>query len=126
MNTPSSTSPAAPNPTPPTLVQLSFSDQQALHAAYMPMFSEGGFFIATGHEHRLGDGFELLVTLPGEAERRTVAGKVALITPANAPGGRPQGVGVAFAGDTESRALKALIEAILGAAVSSSRPTQVF
>ncbi|MDZ5458314.1 PilZ domain-containing protein [Azohydromonas lata] len=117
--------PDAPAPAQPTLVQLVFSDRQALSTTYIPLFTEGGLFIATAHEHRLGDAFELLLTLPGETERRTVAGKVAWITPAHAPGGRPQGVGVAFNGSEESRAVKALIESLL-ADSAGARSTQVF
>jgi type IV pilus assembly protein PilZ len=110
----------------PTLARLAFGDKDALYAAYIPLFTEGGLFVPTVREHRLGDAMEIVVTLPGETASRTVAGQVAWITPAHAPGGRPQGVGVAFAGDIESRALKARIEDLLGAALASARPTQVF
>ena len=110
----------------PTLVQLAFADRPALYAAYIPLFAEGGLFIPTAREHRLGDSYELVLTLPGESERRAVTGKVAWITPASATGGRAQGVGVVFAGDAQSRALKARIEEILGAELASVRPTQVF
>ena len=115
-----------PDATPPTRVQLVFNDKPALYAAYIPLFTEGGLFIATSREHRLGDAFELELTLPGEAERRVVAGKVAWITPAHAAGARAQGVGVALAGDADSRALRARIEEILGSTLASARPTQVF
>jgi type IV pilus assembly protein PilZ len=111
---------------PPTRVQLVFDDKNALYAAFIPLFTEGGLFIATDQEHRLGDAFELAVSLPGEPVPRVVVGKVAWITPAHAVGGRAQGVGVALAGDTESRLLKARIEEILGSALASARPTQVF
>ncbi|WP_029001766.1 PilZ domain-containing protein [Azohydromonas australica] len=111
---------------PATRVQLVFNDKAALYAAYIPLFTEGGLFIATSREHGLGDVFELELTLPGEAECRVVAGKVAWITPAHAAGGRAQGVGVALAGDAESRTLRARIEEILGSALASARPTQVF
>ncbi|NML17398.1 PilZ domain-containing protein [Azohydromonas caseinilytica] len=118
--------PIEPIPAQPTLVPLALTDRAALYAAYIPLFAEGGLFIATAREHRLGDLYEVVLTLPGETERRTVAGKVAWITPVNATGGRAQGVGVVFAGDAESRALKARIEEILGAELASVRPTQVF
>jgi type IV pilus assembly protein PilZ len=110
----------------PTRVKLVFDDKNALYAAFIPLFTEGGLFIATDQEHRLGDAFELAVSLPGEPVPRVVAGKVAWITPAHAAGGRAQGVGVALAGDAESRLLKARIEEILGSALASARPTQVF
>jgi type IV pilus assembly protein PilZ len=53
-----------------------------------------------------------------------MAGKVAWITPANASGGRTQGVGVRFPVDDKSRQLKLKIEQILGTQIASSKPTQ--
>ena len=44
--------------------------------------------------------------------------------PANAYGGRTQGVGVRFPGDEKTRLIRVRIEEILGTAVSSSKPTQ--
>jgi type IV pilus assembly protein PilZ len=53
-----------------------------------------------------------------------VAGKVVWLTPANASGGRTQGVGVCFPADEKSRVLRMRIEQALGTAISSSKPTQ--
>ncbi|MBI3368604.1 MAG: pilus assembly protein PilZ, partial [Burkholderiales bacterium] len=53
-----------------------------------------------------------------------VAGKVAWLTPANASGGRTQGVGVRFPADEKTRLLKIKIEEILGTSLSSTKPTQ--
>ena len=53
-----------------------------------------------------------------------MAGKVGWITPANASGGRTQGVGVRFPADEKTRALRLKIEEILGTMVSSNKPTQ--
>jgi type IV pilus assembly protein PilZ len=53
-----------------------------------------------------------------------VAGKVAWITPANASGGRTQGVGVRFPNDEKTRMLKAKIEEMLGTQLQSAKPTQ--
>jgi type IV pilus assembly protein PilZ len=114
------------DPAQPTRARLAFADKNALYAAYIALFTEGGLFVATEREHRLGDAFELDVTLPGEVLSHSVPGTVAWITPAHAPGGRLQGVGVAFADHLESRMLKARIEDLLGAALASARPTQVF
>ena len=49
---------------------------------------------------------------------------MAWIKPANASGGRTQGVGVRFPNDEKSRQLKLKIEELLGTTVSSSKPTQ--
>lgn len=118
--------PAAPTSTAarPSVVQLVFRDKNALYAAYIPIMAEGGIFVPTTREYRLGDDVYLLLTLPDDPQRYPVAGKVGWITPANASGGRTQGVGVRFPTDEKTRALKAKIEEILGTMVSSNKPTQ--
>ncbi|HMM85972.1 MAG: PilZ domain-containing protein [Gammaproteobacteria bacterium] len=108
----------------PSVIQLVFRDKTALYAAYIPIMSEGGLFVPTTREYRLGDDIYLLLTLPDDPQRYPVAGKVGWITPANASGGRTQGVGVRFPADEKTRALKLKIEEILGTTVSSSKPTQ--
>src|SRR5215470_15699581 len=108
----------------PSVIQLVFREKGALYAAYMPIFAEGGLFVPTNREYQLGDDIYLLLTLPGDAQRYPVAGKVGWITPPNAPGGRTQGVGVRFPVDEKTRALKLKIEETLGAAISSTKPTQ--
>ena len=53
-----------------------------------------------------------------------MAGKVGWLTPANASGGRTQGVGVRFPNDEKTRHLKLKIEEALGTSISSAKPTQ--
>jgi len=118
--------PAAPAATAPrpSVIQLVFREKGALYAAYMPMFSEGGIFVPTTRDYKLGEDIYLLLSLPDDPQRYPVAGKVGWITPANASGGRTQGVGVRFPQDEKTRALKVKIEEILGTSISSSKPTQ--
>nr|WP_236580338.1 PilZ domain-containing protein [Rubrivivax sp. A210] len=101
-----------------------FREKGALYAAYIPLLTEGGLFVPTNREYRLGDDIYLLLSLPDDPQRFPVAGKVAWITPANASGGRTQGVGVRFPNDEKSRQLKIKIEEALGTQISSSKPTQ--
>lgn len=108
----------------PAVMQLTFREKGALYAAYMPMLAEGGLFVPTQREYRLGDDIYLLLSLPEDPQRFPVAGKVAWITPANASGGRTQGVGVRFPNDEKTRALRVKIEEILGTSIQSSKPTQ--
>ena len=108
----------------PSVIQLVFREKGALYAAYMPLLTDGGLFVPTTREYRLGEDIYLLLSLPDDPQRFPVAGKVAWITPANASGGRTQGVGVRFPADEKTRALKLRIEEILGTAISSSKPTQ--
>jgi type IV pilus assembly protein PilZ len=112
---------AAPRP---SVIQLVFKEKGALYAAYIPIFSEGGVFVPTTRDYKLGDDIYLLMSLPEDPQRYPVAGKVAWITPANAPGGRTQGVGVRFPGDEKTRVIRLKIEEVLGTAISSAKPTQ--
>ncbi len=108
----------------PSIVQLSIKEKGVLYAAYIPLFKEGGLFISSSREYKLGDDVYVLLTLPEDIQRYPVAGKVAWITPAQAAGNRTQGIGVRFPSDEKSRVLKARIEEILGSHLASNRPTQ--
>ena len=105
-------------------MQLAIKEKGALHAAYIPFFVEGGIFVPTPREYRLGDDVYVLLTLPDDPQRYPVAGKVAWITPARAAGNRSPGVGIRFPSDEKSRQLKARIEDALGTALGSDRATQ--
>jgi type IV pilus assembly protein PilZ len=108
----------------PSVIQLVFREKGALYAAYMPLLADGGLFVPTAREYRLGEDIYLLLSLPDDPQRYPVAGKVAWLTPNNASGGRTQGVGVRFPADEKTRALKLKIEEMLGTALVSSKPTQ--
>lgn len=108
----------------PSVIQLVFREKGALYAAYIPLMTDGGLFVPTTREYRLGEDIYLLLSLPSDPQRYPVAGKVGWITPANASGGRTQGVGVRFPSDEKTRGLKIKIEEILGTSISSSKPTQ--
>lgn len=108
----------------PSVVQLAIKEKAALYAAYIPLFTEGGVFIPTARDYKLGDDIYVLLTLPEDIQRYPVAGKVAWVTPGRAAGNRTQGVGVRFPADEKSRLLKIKIEEILGARLASDRPTQ--
>jgi type IV pilus assembly protein PilZ len=115
------TSPNAPRP---SVIQLAIKEKAALYAAYIPLFAEGGIFIPTAREYKLGDDVYVLLTLPDDPTRYPIAGKVAWVTPAKAAGNRTQGVGIRFPTDEKSKQLKLKIEEMLGAHLASDRPTQ--
>ena len=108
----------------PSVIQLVFREKGALYAAYIPAFTDGGLFVPTTRDYKLGDDIYLLLSLPDDPQRFPVAGRVAWITPPNASGGRTQGVGVRFPNDDKSRQLKIKIEEVLGTTISSTKPTQ--
>jgi type IV pilus assembly protein PilZ len=115
----------ASHPAPrPSVIQLAIKEKAALYAAYIPLFADGGVFIPTTREYKLGDDIYVLLSLPDDPQRYPVAGKVAWVTPARAAANRTQGVGVRFPADEKSKVLKIRIEEILGGHLASERPTQ--
>jgi type IV pilus assembly protein PilZ len=102
----------------PSVIQLVFREKGALYVAYIPLFTDGGLFVPTARDYKLGEDIYLLLSMPDDPQRYPVAGKVAWITPANASNGRTQGVGVRFPGDEKTRLLKIKIEEILGTSIS--------
>jgi type IV pilus assembly protein PilZ len=105
----------------PGMLTLNIKDKSALYASYMPFIKNGGLFIPTNKQYRLGDEVFLLLTLMDGAERLPVAGKVVWLTPRGAQGKRQQGIGVQFSiqdgGETQKK-----IDTYL-AGVIADRPT---
>ena len=114
----------APTTPRPSVMQLAIKEKAALYAAYIPLFADGGVFVPTTRDYRLGDDVYVLLTLPEDPQRYPVAGRVAWVTPERASGNRTQGVGIQFPKDPKSVELKVKIEQILGTALSSEKPTQ--
>lgn len=114
----------APTTPRPSVMQLAIKEKAALYAAYIPFFAEGGIFVPTQRDYRLGEDVYVLLTLPEDPQRYPVAGRVAWVTPERASGNRTQGIGIQFPKDAKSAELKAKIEQILGTALSSEKPTQ--
>ncbi|MDR0479660.1 MAG: PilZ domain-containing protein [Burkholderiaceae bacterium] len=108
----------------PSVIQLAIKEKGALYAAYIPIFADGGVFIPSAREYKLGDDIYVLITLLDDPQRYPIVGKVAWITPARASGNRTQGIGIKFPKDEKSAKIKARIEEILGGALQSDRPTQ--
>lgn len=61
----------------PTVIQLAIKEKAALYAAYIPLFAEGGIFVPSTKEYRLGMDVYVLLTLPDDVTRYPIAGKVA-------------------------------------------------
>jgi len=106
----------------PGILTLNIKDKSALYVAYMPFVKNGGLFIPTNKEYRLGDEVFILLTLMENPERLPVAGKVVWLTPKGAQGKRLQGIGVQFS-PQDSGATQKKIEAQLTGALGADRPT---
>ena len=78
-----------------------FREKGALYAAYMPMFSEGGIFVPTTRDYKLGEDIYLLLSCP--TIRSAIGrGQGRLDHAGQCSGGRTQGVGVRFPADEKS------------------------
>lgn len=103
------------------ILSLTIKDKSVLYAAYMPFIKNGGLFIPTNKNYRLGDEVFMLLSLMDEPEKIPVAGKVIWMTPKGAQGNRAAGVGVQFnEGDNSARNQ---IDTHLAGALKSDRPT---
>lgn len=118
MNT---TATAPETPKNKAIMHITIKDKAVLYASYMPFLKNGGVFIPTKKQHKLGDEVFVLLTLMDEEERYPISCTVVWITPVGAQGNRPAGVGVHF--DEKFAHVKNKIETYLAGALNSSRPT---
>lgn len=113
---------ARPGGAQPGILTLNIKDKSALYVSYMPYIKNGGLFIPTTRDSKLGDEVFLLLTLMDSPERLPVAGKVVWVTPRGAQGKRQQGIGVQFSAQDGGTTLKK-IETLLAGALGADRPT---
>jgi len=104
------------------IISLTIKDTAVLYAAYMPFVQNGGLFVPTAKQYKIGDEVFILLTLMDEPEKIPCAGKVVWVTPQGAQGGRTAGDGVQFAAQNDGLSNK--IETYLAGAMVSGRPTQ--
>ncbi|ADE16176.1 type IV pilus assembly PilZ [Nitrosococcus halophilus Nc 4] len=116
--------PNRPGSPPPRqgILSLTIKDTNALYHAYIPFTKNGGLFIPTSRNYRIGDEVFMLLTLMEETEKIPVAGKVVWITPRGAQGNRAAGIGVQF-NDINGGAARAKIEDYLAGMLKSEKPT---
>ncbi len=105
------------------IMSLSIKDKGALYAAYMPFVKNGGLFIPTNKQYKLGDEVFMLLTLMDSPEKLPVAGKIMWITPAGAQANKTAGIGVQFS-EQDNGATRKKIEGYLAGALKADRPTQ--
>ncbi len=113
---------SAPNSPKHGILQLTIKDKSALYAAYMPFVKNGGLFIPTNKEYKIGDEVFMLLTLMDEKERLPVAGKIVWITPKGAQGNKARGIGVQFSSQDKG-VTRGKIETHLAGILTSDRIT---
>ena len=100
---------------------LGFSDNKELYRCYMPFFKNGGLFVRSARQYKMGQSLALSVTLPDALEPMVVTGKVAWVAPHGSQSANPAGIGVAFIDDKANLAGK--IEKLIGGMQNSTDPT---
>ena len=103
------------------ILSLTIKDKAILYSAYMPFIKNGGLFIPTNKDYKLGDEVFLLLNLMDEPDKIPVAGKVIWITPKGAQGNRQAGVCVQFSDQDDTA--RRTIENYLAGSLESDRPT---
>ncbi|KGD63916.1 PilZ domain-containing protein [Alcanivorax sp. S6407] len=103
------------------ILSLSIKDKAVLYSAYMPFITNGGLFIPTDKQYKLGEEIFLLLNIMDEADKIPVAGKVVWITPKGAQGNRSAGIGVQFSDQDDTA--RVTIENHLAGSLESDRPT---
>ena len=104
------------------ILSLTIREKGALYVAYMPFLKNGGLFVPTPNQYKLGDEVFMLLTLPESKDKLPVAGKVAWITPKGAQGNKTAGIGVQFS-ELDKGATRSRIETLLAGVLKSDRPT---
>ncbi len=104
------------------IISLAIKDKASLYASYIPFVKNGGLFIPTSKNFKLGEEVFMLLTLMEESERVPIAGQVIWITPQGSQGNRTAGIGVQFS-SKDSGEIRTKIEALLGGALQADRPT---
>lgn len=102
------------------VLAVTIKDKNTLYAAYMPYLKQGGLFIPTSKDYKLGEEVFMLITLMEEQEKIPVLTRVVWVTPSGAQGSRPPGIGVQFSDDGTARSK---IEAYIPNAADSERAT---
>lgn len=104
------------------ILSLTIKDKNALYTAYMSFVKNGGLFIPTKKQYKLGDEVFMLLSLMDETERLPAVGTIVWITPVGAEGNRAAGIGVQFS-DQDGGVVRNKIETYLAAILKSDRPT---
>lgn len=104
------------------ILSLTIKDKAVLYAAYMPFVMNGGLFIPTHKQYKLGDEVFMLLSLMDEKEKIPVAGKIIWITPKGAQGNKAAGIGVQFSNQDNGQA-RTKIETYLAGTLNSERAT---
>lgn len=99
-----------------------FHNENVLFLSFMPFVKDGGLFVHTQNAYELDALVTLSITLFNEPEVDIVEGKVIWVTPKDAQGNKPAGIGVQFISENK-RQVHNKIEKYLTEKLKSVHPT---
>lgn len=97
-------------------------DRLALYKSYMGFLRNGGLFVPTSKNYRLGEEVFVLVQLKEDNSRLPISGRVAWINTMSGQVNKPQGIGVQFLDSAENEEARSKIEVML-AGHPTDKPT---
>jgi len=115
--------PPAAGPARPNVLSLNISSKSALYMAYIAQLKNGGIFIPSTRDYAVGEEVFMLLSFLDDPTKFPVAGKVAWVTPPGSQNSRPQGAGIHFNSDDNSKNVRRRIEMILTGMLGSTRPS---
>ena len=105
------------------ILSLNIQGAAELHKHFMPFVNNGGLFVKSNKEYKLGEEVFVLVTLD-EEERMPVTGKVIWVTPKGAQGSKSQGIGIQLAQNADMNVVRKQIDTILAPYGGEEIPTE--
>jgi type IV pilus assembly protein PilZ len=105
------------------ILSCDVKDVSDLHKVYIPYIENGGLFIRTNSQYKLGDEVFLLFSLMNE-EKVPITGKVIWITPVGATGLKHSGIGIQFSDNSDMEQIRTKIETLLAPFKGELLPTE--
>jgi type IV pilus assembly protein PilZ len=101
---------------------LTIKDKKKLYRAYMPFITNGGLFIPTKRNYKMGEEVLMLLSLMDEKERLPLAGKIIWKTPQGCDDNQAAGIGIQLS-NKDGGKVKNKIEAYLAGALELEHST---
>ncbi|MFT5259758.1 MAG: type IV pilus assembly protein PilZ [Saprospiraceae bacterium] len=103
-------------------IPLRYKSMGQVYKSFMPFLSNGGLFIPTKKNYKLGDEVNMVVKLPDGDEKYKLTCSVVWISPEAISSDKKQGIGVEFP-ESNGSAMRHRIESYLGDRLASEEPT---
>ncbi len=104
------------------VIEVTIKNSTELFQTYMPFIINGGVFIVTNKNFKMGQILSLKIKIVDEINFTTILSKIIWITPPKTENHKLTGIGVQFMKE-DNGATKSKIESILGSNTFINKPT---